>query len=78
MLSCNTSIIHERSNIIPIKKNLFAIPTSPTNSTTYSLKQNLFDPTKRSPPNDFMIKLRMRMGLYESSLDKKVDMRETE
>ena len=30
----------------------------------YSLKQNFFDPTKSSPPNDFMIKLHMRMNKY--------------
>lgn len=28
----------------------------------YDLKQNMFDPTKCSPPNEFLIKLRMRMG----------------
>ena len=68
-------VIHERSEIIPIKKNLYAQPTSPTSSTTYSLKQNLFDPTKSSPPNDFMIKLHMRMSRYDS-LDKNMDTRE--
>ena len=65
MIGNNTRIIHERSEIIPIKKNLYAQPVSPTNSTTYSLKQNMFDPMKSSPPNDFMIKLRMRMSRLE-------------
>ena len=32
----------------------------------YSLKQNLFDPAKSSPPNTFMIKLYARMVQYES------------
>jgi len=30
----------------------------------YELKQNIFDPTKQSPPNDFMQKLQQRMGIY--------------
>ena len=30
----------------------------------YSLKQNFFDPSKSSPPNEFMIKLHMRMNRY--------------
>jgi hypothetical protein len=30
----------------------------------YSLKQNIFDPSKSSPPNEFMNKLRMRMSIY--------------
>ena len=32
----------------------------------YSLKQNFFDPSKSSPPNEFMIKLHMRMNVYNS------------
>ena len=48
-----------RSIPIPIQK-------SPTNSSfsdnTYILKQNSFDPTKSSPPNDFMIKLTSRLN----------------
>jgi hypothetical protein len=30
----------------------------------FDLKQNCFDPTKFSPPNQFMIKLYMRMNNY--------------
>jgi hypothetical protein len=37
----------------------------------YSLKQNFFDPSKSSPPNEFMIKLHMRMNKYYT--DNKVD-----
>jgi hypothetical protein len=48
-----------RSIPIPIQK-------SPTNSSfsdnTYILKQNSFDPTKSSPPNDFMLKLTSRLN----------------
>ncbi len=55
-----------RSIPIPIQK-------SPTNSSvslfrdnTYILKQNSFDPTKGSPPNDFMLKLQSRMNSMNS------------
>jgi hypothetical protein len=62
------SVIHERSIIIPIRKNLstdFKSLDSPKGE--YSLKQNLFDPTKSSPPNDFMLKLQKRMSIYNNS-----------
>lgn len=35
-------------------------------SKEYSLNQQFFDPSKRSPPNDFMLKLQMRMSIYDS------------
>jgi hypothetical protein len=57
-------IIHERSNIIPIS------PSSPTNKnleTEYSLKENFFDPSKSSPPNEFMTKLELRIKNYNIS-----------
>ena len=48
---------------IPIQK-------SPTNQifrdNTYILKQNSFDPTKSSPPNEFMLKLTTRMNSMNS------------
>ncbi len=60
--------IDERSSIIPIKKNL----TTPENVNSpkgeYSLKQNFFDPSKSSPPNEFMLKLHMRISNYDSKL----------
>jgi hypothetical protein len=31
----------------------------------YSLKQNFFDPSKSSPPNEFMIKLQMRLSKFD-------------
>jgi hypothetical protein len=55
--------IYERTNIIPI---------SPTNkkesvpATEYSLNENVFDPSKSSPPNEFLIKLQLRMNIYNS------------
>ena len=59
-------IIHERTNIIPIKKNLSTSMKDLSPKGEYSLKQNFFDPSKSSPPNEFMIKLHMRMSMYNS------------
>ena len=60
-------IIHERSYIIPIKQNLSTHMKINSLKGEYSLKQNFFDPSKSSPPNDFMIKLHMRMSVYNSN-----------
>jgi len=65
--------IHERTTIIPILKNISTETSSPKNE--YSLKQNFFDPTKSSPPNEFMIKLYMRNQMYNLP-HKKEDKRE--
>lgn len=61
MLSQN---IHERSNIIPIRQNLSTLMKVNSFNSEYSLKQNFFDPSKSSPPNEFMAKLRMRMNKF--------------
>lgn len=80
MLGCKVRIIHERSDIIPISNNIpIPIPTKKSvnkkfyqngnmnNSVDiYDLKKNFFDPSKSSPPNDFMIKLHQRMRIYET------------
>jgi hypothetical protein len=66
MEGCNSLVINEKSKIIPIPQ------TSPTKKNEgfryneYSLKQNFFDPSKSSPPNEFMLKLQLRMSHYES------------
>ena len=66
MNTCKTRVMYERSKNILIPQN------SPTNKKgefdlkEYSLKQNFFDPSKSSPPNEFMLKLRLRMSHYES------------
>ena len=61
-------IINERAVIIPIKQNL-STPMKATSPTSeYSLKQNFFDPSKSSPPNEFMIKLHMRMNMYNKNI----------
>jgi hypothetical protein len=68
MNSCKP-VINERSKIIPIQ------PTSPTNKKAkdldieYSLVQNLFDPSKSSPPNEFLLKLKLRMSLYDTLIN---------
>lgn len=67
MLSTQQYPIHERSNIIHIKQNLSTNVKNNSPKCEYSLKQNFFDPSKSSPPNDFMIKLHMRMNRYQSS-----------
>ena len=64
-------VIHERSNIIPIKQNLSTYMKENSPKGEYSLKQNFFDPSKSSPPNEFMIKLHMRMNKFY--MDKKDD-----
>jgi hypothetical protein len=57
---------HERSIIIPIKQSLSTTDNCLSPKSEYSLKQNCFDPSKSSPPNDFMIKLHMRMNMYNN------------
>jgi hypothetical protein len=64
MKSSSQYIIRERSEIIPIKKNLSTTMKENSPKGEYSLKQNFFDPSKSSPPNEFMIKLHMRMNRY--------------
>ena len=60
-----TRIIDERTKIVPISKNLSTL--SPKNDLTqYGLKENMFDPSKCSPPNDFLLKLNKRMSIYDS------------
>ena len=64
MLTNNKYVIRERN--IPNYINQKLTTTMKLNSPKgeYSLKQNFFDPSKSSPPNEFMIKLHMRMNKY--------------
>ena len=55
----------ERSNYIPIQQSSTKNAT-PTGKGEYSLKRHFFDPTKSSPPNDFIIKLHQRMSVYNT------------
>ena len=69
MNSYKQKIIYERSKIIPIKENLSSQMNDLSPKGEYSLKQNFFDPSKSSPPNEFMIKLHMRMNMYNKWWD---------
>jgi hypothetical protein len=73
MLVRNQHSIHERSNPLPINKNLSTIMKVNSYKNEYSLKKNFFDPTKNSPPNEFMIKLHLRMDKYYMGMDRNVD-----
>jgi|LakMenEpi03Aug12_release.lakeMendotaPanAssembly.Ray.scaffolds.fasta_scaffold432977_2 hypothetical protein len=59
-------IINERSIDIPIKGNLSTMIKNDSPKGQYGLKQNCFDPSKSSPPNMFMMKLHMRMSIYDN------------
>lgn len=68
------TITNTNSKSIPIliyndEVNIINDKTSPNNKHTktydnFELKTNLFDPSKFSPPNEFMMKLYMRMNNY--------------
>ncbi len=70
MQACKTRNIYEKGTPIPIKRVLSTSSTlSDSSDNEYSLKQNFFDPSKSSPPNDFMSKLKNRMSAYESFIN---------
>jgi len=73
MNSLKPRVIHERTSIIPINESS---PTSRRGylEKEYSLKTNFFDPSKSSPPNEFMLKLQLRMSIYNngSNNDKRI------
>ena len=77
-MNTGSHYIYERSKIIPIKENLSTQMKDLSPKGEYSLKQNFFDPSKSSPPNEFMIKLQMRMSNYNSVLYTKDDSRDSE
>jgi hypothetical protein len=77
-MNTNSHYIRERSKIIQIKENLSTQMKNLSPKSEYSLKQNFFDPSKSSPPNEFMIKLQMRMSNYNSVLYTKDDKRDSE
>ena len=78
MITTNQYVIRERSLPIPIKQNLSTSMKINSPKGEYSLKQNFFDPSKSSPPNEFMIKLHMRMSNYNSNISTKDNNRESE
>jgi len=66
-------IINERGNMIPIKQSYIPERNNFGRSGEYELKHSFFDPSKSSPPNDFMLKLQMRMKMYNSAVQKDID-----
>ena len=71
--------INQRSSIIPIKQNLTTQLDVNSPKGEYSRKQNFFDPSKSSPPNEFMLKLHMRILNYDKMFyDVKDDSRDSE
>jgi hypothetical protein len=73
MFFCNTSVKNEKSIKIPINQNLFVTMKKEKSKDEYSLNQNFFDPSKSSPPNDFIKKLKIRMRTYNYFVDNKDD-----
>jgi hypothetical protein len=75
----NSHVIDERRKSIPIPKKLSTLIGEFRNNRQdeYSLKQDFFDPSKSSPPNEFMIKLYSRISHY-TSLQIKDDSRDSE
>jgi hypothetical protein len=65
-MSCNLRIIHERSVRPPASQVSPTLRRADNSFSEYSLKQNVFDPSKSSPPNDFMLKLQLRMSIYNN------------
>jgi hypothetical protein len=66
MLKNQRSFNKNTSYPIPIKIHIDKTKNTFYEKNQYSVNQNLFDPTKNSPPNDFMIKLYNRMINYDS------------
>lgn len=66
MNSYSKRIIHGQTSQIKIPQNS---PTSKKEefvNKEYSLHNSFFDPSKSSPPNEFLVKLHLRMKHYES------------
>ena len=71
-MNYNSKKKHEKSNDIVINKKNHMEKSENTNNYEHSLTQNLFDPTKSSPPNQFIRKLHARICAYnytETKLD---------
>ena len=51
-------------DIEPESKSAIAIPLQNVNSLEKGLTQNSFNPTKNSPPNEFLHKLNERLSQY--------------
>ena len=64
--------IYERSNIIPISPSSPTKKTENATATEYSLNENVFDPSKSSPPNEFLLKLQLRMNIYNAFINDEI------
>jgi hypothetical protein len=62
---------------IPFPKTYSASKTERENQE-YSINEGLFDPSKSSPPNEFMLKLYMRMSQHTNLFYKNEDNRNSE
>jgi hypothetical protein len=58
--------INEKSKNTLLKQNFITNMKEINSKGEYSLRQNFFDPSKSSPPNDFMEKLQKRMSIYNT------------
>ena len=62
-----THVTTGKTNIIPIKTKIdYFVNEDSSPKGEYSLKENFFDPSKSSPPNTFIVKLKNRMTNYDS------------
>jgi hypothetical protein len=66
MNSFKPRVIYEKTPCIPIPQISPTFKKVDFNLNEYSLTQHIFDPSKSSPPNEFMLKLKLRMSLYDS------------
>jgi len=62
---CNTDKNYKYETDIPVLNK--PIPIKRVNSHESKSNNNNFDPSKSSPPNDFMIKLFQRMNQFNNS-----------
>ena len=66
MNSSKQQIIHKKCKIIQITQTQHTKKKEDYGINEYSLTPNFFDPSKSSPPNEFMLKLKLRMSHYNS------------
>jgi hypothetical protein len=67
MDSYNQSLmIRRQSKEIIIQQNSPTKKKEEFRTKEYSLNNSIFDPSKSSPPNDFLLKLQLRMSHYDS------------
>jgi hypothetical protein len=64
------NIQNKKIIIINNNKEIIIPKSEYTPKSEYSLKRNFFDTITNSPPNDFMLKLKMRVYAYETSHNK--------